>query len=293
MAEIGSGLYQELKKELDRARKEKYNLIVVSVPGMGGSHLLKKYVTENPGVKYIPQPGMELGNFSVLDFGMDLNGQALEWVDEYFRKAGVEQKMVVLVNTPYLLKSEDYQNSYCRGHIYKSYWLRALRREEFPEKWQESGGLPQLIKYLIAGGDESSRAGIVEPILRVLGRCDQEDLKRMGLVDKEGVISQILRSYRIESEIDIKIDFDLGFWEAGNRGEEKLVAVEADILKKMLANRGKITKEEVSDIKWGEGKYESFSDQAINKAMRRLSEKMRRYEIVTIPRVGYKIEKRK
>jgi len=46
----------------------------------------------------------------------------------------------------------------------------------------------------------------------------------------------------------------------------------------------------VSDIKWGIGKYDEFSDQAINKQMRRLSQKFSKFTIVTIPKVGFEIQ---
>lgn len=291
---VNEVLYEELKTEIETARKGKYNLIVVSIPGMGGSHLLRRYVAENKEVNYVSRAGEELGEFNVVDLPMDLDYEMTKVADEYSRRLGIEQKMVLLVNIPYWLRSEDYQKSYLRGHVYKIYWLRTANQGEVDEeKFQKSGGLPQLVKFLTVGGDKNALSGIVEPIMRVVARCNDEELEKLGVKSGGKMVSQILRDFKMENKgVEIEINFDLSFSEGGQKSKELLTAMEAAVLRKMVIDGGKITKEEVSDIKWGEGKYDNFSDQAINKTMRRLGEKMERYEIVTVPKVGYMIAKR-
>ena len=90
----------------------------------------------------------------------------------------------------------------------------------------------------------------------------------------------------------IEIDFDLSIREDGQMSKEKLTEVEARILREMMQNEGKMTKDKVSEIKWGKAEFDEFSDQAINKTMRRINEKMTVYKITTIPKVGFVIEKR-
>jgi len=302
-------IYDELKRELDSCRKLKYNLAVVSIPGMGASRLLKKYAETDNKIKYIRKNGEELGDFSILDLGMDLNKEALRWVEEYFHKAKPNQNLVVAVNTPYIFQSAEYKQSYFRNHIYKAHWLRVLNFKEtkkvldgfgtkFDEKavkniFEESGGLPQLIKYEVVG-DRSLIGVVVEPIWKVILECTSVDLEKMGVMVKGKLVSKLLSENKISGDDfeSIKIDFDLSFFEDGELNQNKLTSMEAEILKKILLNKGQITKEEVSNLKWGEGKYDDFSDQAINKAMRRLSGKLKKYEIKTIPKVGYKIVSR-
>lgn len=302
-------IYEELKMELDSCRKLKYNLAVVSIPGMEASRLLKKYAESDSKIKYIRKNGDELGDFSILDLGMDLNKDALMWVEEYFHKAEPNQNLVVAVNTPYIFQSAEYKQSYFRNHIYKAHWLRVLNIEEtkkvldsFGVKaddktakiiFEESGGLPQLIKYE-AIGDRSLIGPVVEPIWKVISKCIQADLEKLGVMENGQIKSKLLADNKITGDDfeKIKIDFDLSFFENGELNKNKLTSMEAEILKKMLFNDGQITKEEVSNLKWGDGKYDHFSDQAINKTMRRLSEKLKKYEIKTITKVGYKIVNR-
>lgn len=301
-----SGVYDELKEELDKCRKLKYNLAIVSIPGMGASRLLKRYAETDSKIKYIRKNGDELGDFSILDLGMDLNSEALNWVEEYFHRAKPNQNLVVAVNTPYIFQSAEYKQSYFRNHIYKAHWLRVLTLGETKEALKslgakvdektarlifvESGGLPQLIKYE-AIGDRSLIGTVVEPIWRVISKCLDMDLEKMGVMESGQIISKLLVENKITGDDfeKIKIDFDLSFHENGVQNENKLTQVEAEILKKIMINGGQITKEEVSNLKWGEGTYDNFSDQAINKAIRRLSAKLIQYEIKTIPKVGYKI----
>ena len=298
----------ELKNELDRARKLKYNLAVVSVPGMGCSRLLKQYIADNPEVKYINKPGEELGDFNILDLAFDLNSEALKWADDYFHQAGSGQGIAIAINTPYIFSSEEYRYSFVRGHVYKEYWLKTAdigetaeilllmkikcSRKRVEEIWRDSGGLRQLIKYE-AVADGGLIDAVIEPILKVVSRCSPADLEKLGLVENGKIKSKLLAGNvgLSNKDLDIKVAFDLSVTEAGQSTGERLTQTEANILRIMVTDSGEITKEGVSNIKWGEGKYDALSDRAINKAMRRLSEKLVKHKIITIPKVGYKIVK--
>ncbi|MBI2465297.1 helix-turn-helix domain-containing protein [Candidatus Shapirobacteria bacterium] len=308
MSLVISDRYSELKKELDAAKKLKYNVAVVSVPGMGSSRLLKKYARENSEVKYISSPGEDLADFSILDLAYDLHDDALSWTEDYFHKAGSGQSVAVAINTPFIFEQIDFKKSFFKGHLYKIIWIRAMvevevgemilemgekvDKKQLEEIMIQSGGLPQLVKYELVG-DKDQVSYVLEPILKVINKCSPVDLEKLGLMTGDKIISKLLVDNNKNSGLgfDIKIGFDLSIKENRDEGDIKVSLYEKKIIEKMLDNEGKITKEEVSDIKWGEGKYDEYSDQAINKAMRRLSEKLTKYKIETIPKVGYKLAK--
>jgi hypothetical protein len=301
--------YLELKKELDNAMRLKYNVAVVSIPGIGSSRLLKKYVQENPKVKYINKPGEDLADFSILDLAYDLNSDALKWTEEYFHKAGSGQSVAVAINMPSIFRQTDFKNSFFKGHLYKTIWLKVmsfgemvkmilemgekLDKERLQAVWTQSGGLPQLVKYELVG-DKEQTSEVLAPILKVIDQTSPEDLEKLGVTSEGKIISNMLSDNRAGkmSDLDIKIEFDLSIRENGVNNGNTVTLGEKKIIEKMLVGEGKITKEEVSDIKWGEGKYDEYSDQAINKQIRRLSAKLQYYKVVTIPKVGYKIERK-
>jgi len=269
---------------------------------------VKQYAAENPEVRYINKPGEALGDFNILDLAFDLNSGALDWANDYFHRAGAGQGIALAINIPYIFANDEYKNSFVRSHIYKAYWLKAasldetgkvlslmdmkLDKKKIREIWDESGGLPQLVKYE-AVGDRGLIDAVIEPILKVVSRCSPEDLERLSLMENGKIKSKLLAGSvdLSNKDLDIKVAFDLSVTEVGRSTGQKLTQTEANILRMMVTNSGEITKEGVSNIKWGEGKYDALSDRAINKAMRRLSEKLVKHKIITIPKVGYKIVK--
>ena len=149
-----------------------------------------------------------------------------------------------------------------------------------------------MIKYE-AVADGGLIDAVIEPILKVVSRCSPADLEKLGLVENGKIKSKLLAGNvgLSNKDLDIKVAFDLSVTEAGQSTGERLTQTEANILRIMVTDSGEITKEGVSNIKWGEGKYDALSDRAINKAMRRLSEILVKHKIITIPKVGYKIVK--
>lgn len=156
------------------------------------------------------------------------------------------------------------------------------------EIFEKSQGIAKLVKFLAVNRQrykEEDKEPVLAPIEEAARGCPNDLLIRFGL-NREGVLSGT------DSGLGISINFDLSFEEEGVKSDEKLSRIERDILIFMTANGGEIAREKVADFKWGEGKYDEFSDQAINKTMRRLSGKLSLHQIETIPKVGYKLRKK-
>ncbi len=293
--------YKEIEKVIDQHRQMKANLLLVSVPGMGGSHLLKMYAKRHPEVVYISEKGKILGEFQLVDLGFDINPEALSVAEEYFKKADWDQKIVLLVNDPNILKKEVFKESYIPSHIYGREFLKVLSKKDieilakyFNEKlnneeieriYELSGALPQIAKFLAVNNlEDEGIETVLKSISRVINKMSESDLEKHGLK-----IGGLVSSVGANKSFDFKINFDLSFEEKGKVSEFKLSPEEKKIIEWMLENEGLVSKEKVADLKWGEGKYDKFSDQAINKAMRRLADKLKVYVIETVPRVGYRI----
>jgi hypothetical protein len=303
--------YRDLEVALEKHRKLNSNLLVVTVPGMGVSRLLKEYVKRNKekGVKYIGNLGDKTGIFNIVDLDRRVN---IGEIDSLIR-GFVEEKKWALVVWADKLTADGWVNSYVFGHAYGRYYLQALskedveisaklldsglKKEEIGKIYDLSGGLAKIMKYLVVNGTDGKSDGLKVLINEVLGGTlglEEGMLEKMK-IKKDGkylskLVEEHVGQFVVKTGLDIKIDFDLSFWEAGEKNQQKLTPDEKRVLEKMLVGGGKATKEEVAEAKWGEGKYDKFSDQAIGKAMRRLGVKLAKYKIETVPRVGFEIK---
>ncbi|MFA5894387.1 MAG: helix-turn-helix domain-containing protein [Candidatus Shapirobacteria bacterium] len=304
--------YIQLKKELDECRGLGTNLLIITLPGTGMGRMIKEYgvdVGESKAV-VITDETSELGSYNLINFDWaDTN--TLNKVEKIFKKAKTDQKIAITINYPTLLNDDNLLKSFFINHTYRKYYfgLRSeedssrlcreinseLSKEEISNIYNLSGGLAQLIKYLVVNGTEKKDGAeiILAPVVRAVVGVSEEVLQKLGIWNKEGWRGELLKAYnKTVKGIDIQINFDLSFEEDGKLNKQKLTKSEKQLLEKFMVNNGKLTKEEVSDIKWGEGKYDEFSDQAINKQLRRLSEKLSIYTIQTIPKVGFIIKKK-
>lgn len=311
-------VYRSLARVFDEARDKQMSVGVVAVVGMGISYLSKKYVAEHGGGKtaYICGRGEELGEFSILD--LDLDEARIGGVDEYFRKATNEQKMAVIINRPGLMETRSFRESYFGRHLYRLETMRvmditdcrllvnSLKGGVVDEQlvktiYELSGGLGQLIKYLCLQrlGSENVKVLSEDKMLKEIGQsiidacrgARPDVLESMGVTERGEFKSWLLKEIGDEMQqvTDIVVGSDLAVWEDGEKTGNKIARVERDIIDKMNSNNGLISKEELAEIKWGGRQYSDFSDQAMNKAMRRISNKLVKYKIVTIRKTGYKL----
>jgi len=295
-------VFLELKEKLQSAKKSNSNLLVYTFAGSGCTHYLKELARQDKELTYINNPGISLGKYNLLDLPL---GDAVL----YTKLIDVKQKYLLTISS-----GIDFYSPTVReiiSHSYLNFPLRAGSSEDikdmlvrFTDKndsqtvqliMRLSGGIPKLAKYLIVHNGEfnendNTYLTLINSISSSISDYNPTDLRSLSLTDENGnFLSELLGKYA-KRAVEIKINFDLSFEEKGIVSKEKLTSVESKIIKKMLDNGGKISKEEVSDIKWGMGKYDQFSDQAINKQMRRLSQKFKIFSIKTIPKVGFEFQ---
>jgi len=296
-------LYKSLQSALDDNRQKKSNLLILTLPGLGISYFLKSYLEKkkDKSIAYISSPNQKLNKYNILDLGFIQNSQSLSVADEYFKSANIDEKFVLVINDPSIISSPDYKSSYLSRHLYQTFYFTArnfadtkifaleinpdLTDSQIKHIYEVSGGIGKLIKFLCINPQAPDfPQDLINPITNSISQCDSETLKKFNIDPKK---IPFLKS--LPSKLNIKINFDLSFEEDNIKSKEILTKEERDILNFMLQNNNEIPREKVADFKWGEGKYDKFSDQAINKSMRRLSEKLSKFEITTIPKIGYQI----
>lgn len=295
-------IYQRVEDLIEKSKKLNSNLIIKSFAGAGASYILKSYAKNHPQVAYISEENMILGEYSIIDAPVEV---ALT----YLKKADLKQKMTIVFGSGNDYYSENGKE--IRLHSYLSGVMGArdkadteilvkeineeLKKDRVEEIYRLSGGIGKIAKFLAVTEDSGPGLDeILEATKKSLIGYQASDLEELGIIKDGLIVSELLRGVwdKIREKIKIDINFDLSWLENGVKTNENLTEAEAKVLRWMLVNEGAISKEKVSDIKWGEGKYDEYSDQAINKTMRRLDQKMKIYRIKTIPKVGFIIEKR-
>mgnify|MGYP001586548526 CR=1 FL=1 len=132
--------------------------------------------------------------------------------------------------------------------------------------------------------------------IKVIARCDEETLQHLSLKEegkyRSTIIQYLFDSKQFSQKPNIKIYPDFRFEEDGVTSTTLLTKTERNILEYLLNEDYVIDKEKVADIKWGEGSYDKYSDQAIAKTVRRLDQKLKKCTIKTLPKRGYKLEVR-
>lgn len=310
-------VYKEFSDKIGEARKERASIVLLTVPGMGVSHFIKKYIEKvDGGVKRITGENEDLSEFNFLDLDFDKRGvrESLSLVDEYMKKANLKQKFAVVINTPYVLDGREYKSSYLASHVYDVWMMRVnnvvetadfveelgvdLTKKDQSRLFELSGGLGRLIKYLAVNKEKWGNLAenkellrVMDKSLEVIGKTDEKMLQQMEV--KGRLLGELLKKRLREKGADIKIERDLSFSEFGEKQAERLTNMEAVLLRALAASNDLLlTRDEIADLKWGEESYEDYSDQAIGKAMRRLEKKLGRHRLVAIPKIGYKLELR-
>lgn len=286
--------YRELRGALDKSVEDKVNLLIITLPGTGMGRFVKEYQAEKG----------DKGAMMILNYDWKNTDQALIDIDEKISSLPIDKKVVLTLNFPGLLNDKRLTGRKWWNHFYKRFYFGVrdetdgkiaikemnskLSTDEINKIYVLSGGFAQIMKYLAINGIETREGleAVVKPIIEALLGTNEEIRQKLGLNLKGSILEQWLKS----EEWLLEVDFELNLIEEGKK-VAKLTPTEAKILTKLITNDGKLTKEEVSEIKWGEGKYDEYSDQAINKAVRRLGSKMKKYQIETIPKVGFKLIK--
>lgn len=296
--------YIQLRDTVLEAKKTKSHVLLYTFNGSGCSYVLEQISQNENGFVYLKDGNTEQdGDYFLADFS------SLEKCLDFYKKLGKDQKALFVIQN-----GLDYNSkliSELKAHCYhklafgtRNFQDAVVLMEELGIEasdpivdsiFKESGGIARLIKHFsvnfLSGKDLTSNLDDkLEDIVSSIYGYNSNDLVELGLTDIDGQYKSLQFSSVLSSQINIKVNFDLSFAEDGDQATDTLNPIEAKILAKLVGSNGVVSKEDVSEIKWGEGKYDEFSDQAINKTMRRLSQKLKKYTIVTIPKVGFKIE---
>lgn len=322
MADLnGEKIFKSLKAKIVGSLDKKENIVIFTIPGLGISHEVRKISEGNENVNYVVDIGAELTGFNILDLNFDKDTNAINKVDTYFKNASVDQKFAVIINTPYILDSKTWQTAFFSSRVYSTYYHRAynsseaeifakgidanIGKETFDEYFKLSGGIGRILKYVVLNGssgididkliEDKDFLSILNPIVSVVSKCSESQLSKFNIKSEGKFNSSILEKYYSknpqELRIAIEIGEDLSVIEDGFESGNRLTPDERDILNELILDNV-VTREKIADIKWGEGGYDDFSDQAINKTMQRLAKKLIKYQITPIPKVGYKIDKK-
>jgi len=287
-------IFQNLKKQIDNARSHQSHLLIFTFVGSGSSYLLKFLAKLDSTLTYINSPDQSLGDYSLLDLSLS---EALVFLD----KVNLNQKCALLINNGSDFHSPLLKNY--KTHLYLSFPLStrslkdssciareinpSLSQKQINEIYKYSQGVSKIIKHLSINPSSISTPdsvlnNIVDDVLSSLRSYSAKEIESLGI--------SFPFANRDFKKFPIIINFDLSFSENSVLSPSHLSPTESRILQKIIDNSGKISKEQVSDIKWGENKYDEFSDQAINKTIRRLSSKLTQYSIKTIPKIGFILE---
>ncbi|MFA6518289.1 MAG: helix-turn-helix domain-containing protein [Candidatus Shapirobacteria bacterium] len=310
MATYDLEAYQQLESELIHSIDTKTSILLLSLPGMGLTHLLKSFAEKHHAkkIKYIEKENEPLSDFNILNLGFDQQPQTASSIaDQYFAQAKIGQNFALAITNPGFIHSSEFQLSKYHNHLYKTYYLPPLspkdeklvisqfgiklKPDDYLKIYSETGGIVQLTKFVATNYPLNSNPEtinnldrILKPIAQIYLSCQSDQVKDI----KSPLLDQFIKKNQ-QNIITITVNFDLSFSEAGIPSPHRLNKIEKDILEFMLLHQFEINKEQISDLKWGQGKYDSFSDQAIAKTMRRLNDKLSRYQIQTIPKVGYQL----
>lgn len=312
--------YKNLEKEINKNFRLKINSLLITIVGYSAKYFVKKYIERNPKkVNYIFKPDQKLGKYNILDVDFSENERALDIIESYIKQADLKQKFMVVINTPHILDVKEFKRSYIGAHYYSKYLFKKpgfdyiknyskemgvkLNNNSLRHLYKLTGGIGRLTKYLLVNSNLITLRGkelidlediknLIEPIVREASKCSKATLKLLGVYEKDNFSSSIINEHFLRNGIplplEIEITPDLYLFEKKNR-VCRINKVESEILKHILENNGIIEKEKIADIKWGEGSYDKYSDQAIVKTIRRLNKKIIYYNFKTISGVGYKL----
>lgn len=318
MANYFPDIYRQLESEIDTSIKQKNHMLIITLPGLGATHLLQHYLKNHPknDIKYITttnQPISDTYNF------IDIDNTKLNFINQietYFNNANFHQKFILIINRPSILKSSQYLNSVLPKRFLKVFYLSAYNQKDteifikdinpnisstdIKLTYKLSAGIPRLAKFFCTNIklihqdqktyiDDQILNNIISPTISAILETDPDILTKLNIDLKNPIISHFIKNDL--NNINIKINFDLTFSEKNNLNPNTLNKIESQILKYMTENNFSISREKVAEFKWGENQYDEFSDLAITKTMRRLKHKLSLYTLKTIPKTGYVITK--
>jgi hypothetical protein len=306
-------IYLDLEKEIDNSLTTKSNLLIVTLPGLGATHLFQNYLNNHPdcNINYLNSANQLISDkYNFLDLD-------LEQVINYFQQSTTQQKFAVVVNQPYLLDSSVYIESTLPKRFHKIFYLGAynladtvkfieftnpkINQQDSEKIYKLSSGIPRLTKFFCVNPELITQdikeiisnpllENILNPTILAISKTNQDLLTKLNIDLHNPLISHYLN--KTTSPLNIKINFDLTFVENNVLNPNPINKIESQILNYLIQNNGSITREKIAELKWGQDSYDSFSDLAITKTMRRLRHKLKVYSLKPVPKTGYVITRK-
>lgn len=313
-------LYSNLEKELLNRYETNSSFVIITLPGLGISYFLKKFLEKNKSlkIKYIDTANAELGSFNILDLDFDTNEKAISIADDYFKKAEINQKFALIINTPSVIDEDIFKKSHISKKIYFTYFFKVrdkkdtsifakeinknLKEKDLDEIYNISGGIGRAIKYLSTNTDklklqikelasDKNLRNVIKPLVDIVAGTKKDVLEKIGITNNNGFVSPLLSVYLQDTApnntFDIEITSGMVVVENGIKSAKRLLNFEASVIKEACQNNGLVTKGKMADFKWGSGSYDNYSDQAIAKTIQRLNKKLSIYQFKALPKTGY------
>lgn len=320
MAQKMQQIYKDLEQKIVTCASSGTNIVILTTPDTGASHLSKLVASNNPEiVKYIYKDNEELFGFNLLNLNFYSDPNAISIANNYFKTAKQNQKFALLINNPSFIDTDVFHKSFVAGHIYDTYYLGVRTKNDthlmtselnqnltpdLKEKVYElSGGIARLVKFFSLNTEKLNWTldNLVcdKPLLialrasvEIIKDVRKEELQKLGYVENNKIVSAILDHYfklnPINLKADVNVNKDLSFSENGLKSIQKLTKIEGDVLNLLITDEV-VKREQISDLKWGEGSYDKYSDQAINKTIERINKKIKAHKVISVPKVGYKL----
>ncbi|HQF36327.1 MAG TPA: helix-turn-helix domain-containing protein [Candidatus Dojkabacteria bacterium] len=310
-------IQEEIFQFWDDAFKNKFNSAIYTIPGLGGGYMGQLY-SNLKKINYINNLQYKISEANIVN--LDLLSQ--DNIKLYNQILVNSQNKIsnrncsFIINNPTLFKEEN-QAEFQR-HIYQIFWMRAKNLEEtkfyinelninftqsqINEVYELSGGIPRLIKFLCFNKEllgnpieticaNQTLNALIQTTIDSIKITDNNELKLMNLINAEGWKSKIV-DYLIKDlnnkNINITINKDLSFLENDTPSKTNLTVTEKEILL-LLIQKTTISRDDISEIKWGKDEDQKFSYWAINKTITRLNSKLEKYIIKPLYKSGYTI----
>lgn len=304
--------YLALSQVLNQSQQQNSHLLITSFAGSGASYLLKSYCQKHPTITYLDKPDQPMTRFNIYDSDTSNFDPWFAGLNYYLQSCSLDQKLAILIPDSRIFRQKQFITSDAITHLYHRYHLGAysindlkiflheinpkLSASDIKTISQLSGGIAKISKYLAINWpyspDDPQLRSILKATLDAIFFYNSSTLESLGLSAKGHFASQLLTDYLQNNHLspcDIVLSDGLNFSENNQLNPNRLTFTEKNILSQLISNQGFLSKEQISDIKWGQGKYDKFSDQAIHKSIRRLNRKLQKHQIQTLPKTGFQL----
>lgn len=314
--------YKEFDAQILKAIKGNYNILIFCLLSADAEFFIKKFIDKHKKdkLKFVTHAGEVLTKFNFLNMDFNSPNEAINQSDSYLLHSNLDQKFAVVVNNLGVINSEIFRKSVLSKRYYTSLSIKSMDFERakilandcsvkiddktISKILGRTGGIAILTKYFVLhidklnlSYDELLEDAVFKNMLwficEHIAVCSHSHLEEFGIKKNGEFTGSIIREYFKRNQFVLSFDISIGengnFYEFGSENQNAFLKIERNIILKANENKGMITKEEISDIKWGKDSYDEYSDQAIKKTVQRINKKMEKHIFVAMPTIGYRL----